>query len=80
MPVDFLAEEQKQRYGRYTSEPSPTQLSRYFHLDVSDREQVQACRGIYNKLSSLLGGEDAYQLRLILVAPSPKRLTPWTEK
>lgn len=54
MPVDFLTEEQEQRYGRYTSEPSPAQLTRYFHLDDADRERIQACRGAYNKLGYVM--------------------------
>jgi hypothetical protein len=50
MPVDFLTEEQEQRYGRYTGEPPPARLTRYFHLDDADQERIVACRGAYNKL------------------------------
>lgn len=50
MPVGFLTQEQRDRFGRFVDAPSREELERYFHLSDDDHKTFQSLRGNHNRL------------------------------
>src|SRR5260370_7357595 len=54
MPVDFLTNSQRQRYGSYPGSLSSDELARNFHLDDDDREWIATKRRDSSRLGFAL--------------------------
>ena len=54
MAVDFLTSKQKSQYGQFCGDLNELQLSRYFHLDDSDKVFILDRRGDQNRLGFAL--------------------------
>ncbi|MFI7418672.1 DUF4158 domain-containing protein [Nonomuraea sp. NPDC049684] len=50
MSFQYLSEEQKARYRRFLTDPSPEDLERFFYLDADALAEVAKKRGPHNRL------------------------------
>jgi len=54
MPVEFLTREQEEKYGKFSEDPSPEQLAKYFWFDDKDRNAIFNHRHDHNRLGFAL--------------------------
>ena len=52
MPVNCVPEDQREEYGRYSTDPDQGQLDRFFPLNWTDRELIAVRGGPHNRLGS----------------------------
>ena len=50
MPTRHLSDDQRRSFARFSGDPAPEQLARFFHLDGTDREVIGELRGEHNRL------------------------------
>lgn len=54
MPFNFLTDQQRKSYGRFSGEPSAAELTKYFHLDEADYQLINIRRRASNRLGYAL--------------------------
>lgn len=50
MPVSFLSQVQRDSFGRFTGNPSPEELGKYFYLSDDELKLISEKRGSYSRL------------------------------
>jgi TnpA family transposase len=70
MPVEFLTQQQKDSYGKFTDEPTNEQLAVYFLLDDKDKKVVYRHRGEHNRLGFAIQLGTVRFLGTLLSAPT----------
>jgi len=65
MPVEFLTQEQKARYGKFIDEPTNEQLAVYFLLDDNDKKASYNHRGDYNRIGFAIQRENLEKLLMV---------------
>lgn len=70
MPVRFLTDEQRRRYGRFNAPPDEVQLGGFFHPDADARRRALAAHGRRNQLGFAVQLGTVRFLGVFLVDPT----------